>query len=153
LFITNNSKYSFRGLEYHVGKILEVIARSPLNKRTKDFISALFRYILIAGRRENRDRIEQAIKEFRIKEVEEAYMTIADELMERGELRGIRKGKREGKIEEKQQVLVRQLKRKFVLSEEENELILAVVDPDVLNRALDEIITAESKEAVLGLLQ
>ena len=153
MFITNNSKYSFRGLEYHVGKILEVIARSPLNKRTKDFISALFRYILIAGRRENRDRIEQAIKEFRIKEVEEAYMTIADELMERGELRGIRKGKREGKIEEKQQVLVRQLKRKFVLSEEENELILAVVDPDVLNRALDEIITAESKEAVLGLLQ
>ena len=41
--------------------------------------------------------------------------------MERGELRGIRKGKIEGKIEEKQQVLVRLLKRKFGLSVEETE--------------------------------
>ena len=79
-----------------------------------------------------------------MKEVQESYMTIADELMEEGELKG--------KIEEKQQVLVRLLKRKFGLSREETEQIMAVVDPYVLDRALDEIITAERKEEVLELL-
>ena len=87
-----------------------------------------------------------------MKEVEEAYMTIADELMERGELQGIKKGIRKGKIEEKQQVLVRQLKRNFSLSLEEEHRILAVHNPDLLDTALDEIIMAKSKEAVLGLL-
>ena len=80
-----------------------------------------------------------------MKEVQESYMTIADELMEEGELKG--------KIEEKQQVLVRLLKRKFSLSPEEAQRVLAVHDPDRLDSALDEIITAERKEEVLGLMQ
>ena len=80
-----------------------------------------------------------------MKEVQESYMTIADELMEEGELKG--------KIEEKQQVLVRLLKRKFSLSKEEEQRVLAVHDPDRLDSALDEIITAESKDEVLGLMQ
>jgi len=138
-------KYSFRGLEDHVSDILRIIAQSPLDQRTKDFLSAIFRYILIAGRRGNKNKIERAIEGFEMKEVQESYMTIADELMEEGELKG--------KIEEKQQVLVRLLKRKFGLSREETEQIMAVVDPYVLDRALDEIITAERKEEVLELLQ
>jgi hypothetical protein len=134
-------KYSFRGLEDHVSEILRIIAGSPLDRRTKDFLSAIFRYILIAGRKGNRDRIDKAVEEFKMKEVQESYMTMADELME------------EGKIEEKQQVLVRLLRKKFGLLEEERVRISAVHDPDILDSALDEIITAERKEEVLRLLQ
>ena len=57
------------------------------------------------------------------------------------------------RIWDKQQVLVRLLKRKFSLSPEEEQEILAVHDPDLLDNALDEIITAENKEEVLGLMQ
>ena len=56
------------------------------------------------------------------------------------------------RIWEKQQVLVRLLKRKFGLSEEETKQIIAFQDPDILDKALDEIITAGKKEEVLELL-
>ena len=56
------------------------------------------------------------------------------------------------RIWEKQQVLVRLLKRKFGLSEEETKQIIAIQDPDILDKALDEIITAGKKEEVLELL-
>ena len=49
-------------------------------------------------------------------------------------------------------MLVRLLMKKFGLSEEEKELILAVHDPDLLDGALAEIITVEKKEDVLRVL-
>ena len=68
------------------------------------------------------------------------------------ERRGIKKGEQKGRIAEKQEVLARQLDRKFSLTEQEREFIFATADSQKLDRALDEIIVADTKEDVLGLL-
>jgi hypothetical protein len=55
----------------------------------------------------------------------------------------------EGKIEERREVLIRQLDKKFRLAPEEKTRIAASVDPDKLDKALDAILFAETKEEVL----
>ena len=76
-------------------------------------------------------------------------MTIAEDLMEKGEKLGIQKGK----IQEKQQVLIRLMNKKFSLAEDESRLILKIDDADLLDKALDEVIVAVEKEEVLALLR
>jgi hypothetical protein len=49
-------------------------------------------------------------------------------------------------------VLVRQLDRKFGLTEAERDRILSCGDSDALDAALDEIITADAKASVLSKL-
>ncbi|MFP3959865.1 MAG: Rpn family recombination-promoting nuclease/putative transposase [Spirochaetaceae bacterium] len=55
----------------------------------------------------------------------------------------------EGRVAGKQDVLIRQLSRKFEVSDAEREKIRGVEDPDRLDAALDELVVAETKEAVL----
>jgi hypothetical protein len=62
---------------------------------------------------------------------------------------GIIEGKIEGKIEDKREVLIRQLDKKFRLAPGEKSRIEASVDPDKLDKALDAILFAETKEEVL----
>jgi hypothetical protein len=66
---------------------------------------------------------------------------------------GIEKGIEEGKIQEKQQVLIRQLTKKYSLTEQDRQHISSITDPDKLDRALDEIVVAETKVQVLKLLE
>jgi hypothetical protein len=84
-----------------------------------------------------------------MREVEEAYMTIAEKLRKEGMEQGIE----EGKIQEKQQVLVRLLSKKHALTEQDKKNIYSTTDPDKLDLALDEIVVAETKEQVLKLLE
>ena len=63
------------------------------------------------------------------------------------------KGREEGRVIEKQDVLVRQLSRKFGVSDAERESIRGVEDPNRLDAALDELVVAETKEAVLEKLK
>ena len=53
---------------------------------------------------------------------------------------------------DKQDVLIRQLSRKFGITDEEKNLIKSVNDPAMLDRALDEILFADAKEDVLRAL-
>ena len=64
-------------------------------------------------------------------------MTYAEEL--RAEVR----------VEDRQDVLIRQLTRKFGLADAERQLIEATDDTAALDAALDELVVAETKEAVL----
>ena len=63
------------------------------------------------------------------------------------------KGREEGRVTDKQDVLIRLLSRKFGVSEAERESIRGVEDPDRLDAALDEFAVAETKEAVLEKLK
>ena len=72
---------------------------------------------------------------------EEDLMTYAEEL--RAEVR----------VEDRQDVLIRQLTRKFGLADAERQLIEATDDTAALDAALDELVVAETKEAVLGKLR
>jgi flagellar biosynthesis/type III secretory pathway protein FliH len=73
--------------------------------------------------------------------------------MEQGIEQGLEKGIKEGKIQDKQQVLVRLLSKKHALTEQDRHYISSITDPDKLDRALDEIVVAETKEQVLKLLE
>jgi hypothetical protein len=64
-------------------------------------------------------------------------MTYAEEL--RAEVR----------VEDRQDVLIRQLSRKFGITDPEHQLIEATDDTAALDAALDELVVAETKEAVL----
>ena len=87
-------------------------------------------------------------------------MTWEQEVKIKGKREGRREGRQEGRQEgmslgqlrEKQDVLIRLLDRKFGIGEAERELIRAVEEPARLDAALDEILFAESKDAVLGKL-
>ncbi len=64
-----------------------------------------------------------------------------------------RLAKEEGELLEKQKVLRKLLSRKFEITEQESELISNQEDPELLDKALDEFVFAESKEEVLKHLQ
>ena len=70
---------------------------------------------------------------------------------------GIEKGKEEGerigRLEEKQEVLIRLLNRKFGLTADERDRIQSTKDLDKLDSALDVILSAATKEEVLEKLQ
>jgi hypothetical protein len=72
-------------------------------------------------------------------------MTYAEELMTRG--------REEGRVTEKQAVLIRQLSRKFGITDPERQLIEATDDTAALDAALDELVMAETKESVLEKLR
>ena len=71
-------------------------------------------------------------------------MTYAEELVQEGLERG--------ELQNKQRVLIRQLAKRFGLSDHEREHIESCEDRVALDAALDEFAVAESKEAVLAKL-
>jgi len=92
---------------------------------------------------------------------EEDLMTYAEELLqegmekgleqglEKGIEKGIERGIRKGELQDKQNVLARQLSRRFDLTDPERELIATSEDPVALDAALDEIVIATEKQQVL----
>ena len=76
----------------------------------------------------------------------ETFMTIAEKLIEEGR----EKGKEEGVLLVKQEVLVRQLDKKFGLNKREKEAIRACGDKEKLDNAIDAFVTAPDKNEVLG---
>ncbi len=75
-------------------------------------------------------------------------MTYAEELKTKGR----EEGRKEARVAEKQDVLIRQLSRKFGLTDAERELIEATDDTAALDAAIDEFAVAEVKESVLSKL-
>jgi hypothetical protein len=150
-------KHSFRGLGKHVWEILLTAAGSSHDPRFEDFLTALLRYILLVLKGGYEEEVRKAVKAINMREVEEAYMTIAEKLrkegMEKGIEEGLEKGIKEGKIQDKQQVLIRLLSKKHSLTEQDKKNIYSTTDPDKLDRTLDEIVVAETKEQVLKLLE
>ena len=70
---------------------------------------------------------------------------------------GIEKGKEEGerigRLDEKQEVLIRQMEKKFGLTADERDRIQSTKDLDKLDSALDVILSAATKEEVLAKLR
>lgn len=84
---------------------------------------------------------------------EDKIMTIAQELFEKGMKEGMQQGMQQGQISTQKEVLLRLLRKKFTLSEEDSKYIQQVNNLERLNRALDEILVAKSKNDVLRHLQ
>jgi len=72
---------------------------------------------------------------------------------ERGEKRGEERGERKGTIKGKQELLIKQLRRKFNLTHGEEKMIRSVTDETKLDAAAEAILDAKSKEEVLKVLE
>ncbi len=88
---------------------------------------------------------------------DEAMPTLAqrfrEEGKEQGMQQGIRQGIEKGHLLGKQEALTMLLAARFQLTEVEHQLIREIKEADKLNTALTMVITAETKEKVLGILK
>ena len=96
---------------------------------------------------------------------QESLMTYAEELLREGRLKGReeghqegreegrQEGRREGELQDKRAVLLRLLSRKFTVTDEDRGRVLSCDDPEALDAALDEIVTAEEIGSVLARIQ
>ena len=64
----------------------------------------------------------------------------------------IKQGKQEGEIKGKQDLLIKQLRRKFGLSSSDENTIRSVTDESKLDAAAEAVLDAKSKDEVLKLL-
>src|SRR6056297_2173620 len=129
--------------------LVEEVRRLPADS---DLAKAIYRVLAaVKERREIEEFLEHARK-MRYTDIEEGVMTFAQEVREEGEKIGLEKGETLGKIKEKQNIVKRQLRKKFGLSEEEAAQIDRIEDFEALDGALDEIIDAEDKQTVLDKL-
>ena len=76
-----------------------------------------------------------------------------DKLIEEGRVEGRVEGMEQGELVDKHNVLIRLADRKFSISEENKQFILSVLDPDKLDSALDEIITADTIDGIIAKLK
>jgi predicted transposase/invertase (TIGR01784 family) len=143
-------KHAGKQLRSHLGEMLTSISKLPADATTKAFLSRLFEYILkVSG------DFAVAVLEEEIRSVEsdisrEVFMTLEEQLIERGKVAG----KLEGTIQEKQQVLLRLVEKKFgPLDRDNKQTILDNEDRDKLDNAIDLILDADSIEEVLSPLR
>ena len=118
--------------------LLEQLARLPAGS---ELLQTLERAVAETKGEEEIESFLAKAREMRYNEIEGDVMTFAEAKLEEG----IHKGK----LKEKQEIVKRQLHRKFGLSEDEAGRIDRLEDPDALDAAIDEIIDATEKGQVL----
>ena len=80
-------------------------------------------------------------------------MTYVTSIERLGKEEGMQEGLQQGEILDKQKVLRRLIDKKFGLTEKESQIISNQPNPELLDKALDEVLFANSKEEVLKHLQ
>jgi hypothetical protein len=129
--------------------LLDELHRMPEDERSRRYTEAFYAAIVRSKEQEEIDLFIAQARAMRYRDSEEAVMTYGEKLLKEG----LEKGLEKGKFREKQEVLIRQLSRKFDLSREEVELIERTDDSRALDAALDEFAVADSKEQVLEFLK
>lgn len=115
---------------------------------------ALVRYLFLARQGRSFRSILGVLPEG---EMRKGAMTVAEALEKKGEKRGRTagraEGRTEGRIQDKQDVLTRLMERKFGTTERERRIIRACVEAEGLDAAIDAVLPARTKAAVLRYLQ
>ena len=155
-------KHSLRNLRPYLEEILRRVLSEPMDERNRGFLSTLLEYI-IKGCKDVAERdVEQAILSIGSKEAKEAYMTLAEQLIDKGKREGIREGKREGELEGerkgrlegkllvKKEDLLKLLDQKFgAVTEADKRKIIETRDLDKLDQAIGLILKSETTAEVL----
>ena len=82
----------------------------------------------------------------------ETAQKLTDKLLKQGLEQGLEQGLRQGELGDKHEVLIRQLNLKFGLSDVDKASIRNVDNPELLDSALDAVVTGEDKKYILELM-
>ena len=133
-----------------VAYLLQELHRLP---RESNFLHEFYMTLIKFKAEEDLQRFLQMAREMNYRDMEEDMMTYGQRLQEEGRAEGLEKGlqegRGEGRIEALQDSLKRLIKKKFGLETEESVKINQIKDSAKLEAALDEILTAETKQQVL----
>ena len=139
-------KHAVKGLRPHIGELLKSISTLPIDARSRAFLSKLFEYILKVGGDFEVQTLEKELQSVESTFPREVYMTIEEQILERGKLAGT--------IQEKQQILIRLLEKKFgPLDDDNKQCVLDNKDREKLDSAIDLILDADTATEVLSPLR
>ena len=142
-------KYVQQKLEERVARrLVSLFDKGRRDPEVADLAQLAERLYVQTRSREEIEHLTAIAAEAHYDSTEEDLMTYAEELLKEGMAKGIRKGE----LQDKQNVLTRQLSRRFELTDAERNLIATCEDPDALDAALDEIVVATEKSQVLSKL-
>ena len=130
-------------------QMLEVLRRGHEDPESREIAAFGLRTLAAVKEREEMEHLQTLAREARYHRVEEDEVTYAEELLQEG----LEKGREQGALAERRAVLGRLLSRRFELTPEDRRRIESCEDPDALDAALDEIVVAETKNAVLAKLR
>jgi predicted transposase/invertase (TIGR01784 family) len=154
-------KYLRRRLDSAAARrLLDAMHREPIDSELREHFGRFYKALLEAKEPEEVQTFLAEAAKRHYHDTEEDVMSYADVLKREGLERGIQEGLREGleegrqegRLQKTREVLIRQLDRKFTLTAADRERIQSTQDPAALDAALDEIVDAESKVAVLAKL-
>lgn len=134
-------------------RLLNALRTAGEDRASRDLAQLCYRILFLVKDRKEMEALQTLARQPEYHSVQEYVMTYAKELMQQGFEKGIEQGIDEGEVRDKRAVLVRQLERKYGLTETERGRIEACDDRNALDAALDEFVFAETKEPVLRKLQ
>lgn len=107
------------------------------------FLESVLRYLFSS----TEIAVEDALKSIKMIDdrAGETIMTTAEKLMEQG--------REQGTLLNEKEILIKQISKKFGISEKERSFIMAMENKKKLDLALDEIIFAESKDVLIDILK
>ena len=146
LMVLKHVKQQFS--EARVRELLAALEQARKDPRWQEFAALCFRLLLLVKEREEIEYLQTLARKPEYHGVQETVMTYGEELLQEG----LEKGIDQGELGDKRAVLTRLLDRKFGLSDADRARIAACEDRDALDAALDEIVAATSKSAVLSRL-
>jgi hypothetical protein len=139
-------KYLARCIDREAARVLlEAMHREGVTRELRQYYQAFYTAFLQTKSPEEIDVFIAEAARRQYHDSEEDLMTYAEKLET--------KGREEGRVSDKQDVLIRLLSRKFDVTDAERETIRGMEDPDRLDAALDEFAVAETKETVLEKLR
>jgi hypothetical protein len=128
-----------------VDRLTELLHHGEADPAVRHLVRVVQHIYAQVKSREEMDGLVAAASRLGYHDVEDGYMTFAQEMLE--------KGVEKGSLQRSREVLIRQLNRKFGLTDAERERISSCDDQAVLDAALDEFALAETKARVLAKLR
>ena len=150
-------KYSLGNLRPYLVEILDSVSKLPMDDKHRAFLSKVLEYIIEGCKDVDEQDVEQAFLSIGSGEAREAYMTLAEQLIEKGKREGKAEGKREGRLEgkregelegklvEKQEVLLKLLTQKFgAVADADKRKITGTRDLNKLDQAIGLILKTDT---------
>ena len=159
-------KHSLGNLRPYLVPIFREVSALPMDEKNRTFLKMLLEYIIVGCKDIEERDVEKVFRSIESREAREAYMTLAEQLLQRGKREGVLEGKREGilegkregmlegKLRDKQEVLLQLLARKFgSVGEADRMKITESRDLDKLDRAIQGILSADTVTEILSALE